>query len=274
MWIQASYSYWKNCLFATLQQLENLHDNEASDERSSSDDSSGNRSQHPKGPQGSNQDLETKLNARLDRLENLVLKSLDKKPKPSAARGYGGDTDDSSFSEDSQGWDVPRRRKHKNKFEQKRFVPEGETLNSFEMLMLATANNLLYLLERDLDVSPLVHHFKFLATKAVRANYKPDAFVGYDNIVRQRVSKHGLAAFGEVSQEEVVLQFCPENMVYKGKSAKKSDSTQGKKKVNNYCKHFNDDECHYKACTYAHRCMACDDISHGRKACPSVKKSK
>lgn len=271
----------KNCIFASPEQLDDLHHSDASDELSSSDDdrasNSGSRVVDDIPPEkgSGNKELETRINARLDRLETLVLKSLDNKPKP-PAKACNTDTDDSLFSEDTQDWEMPRRRRHKNKFDQKRFLPEGEVMNSFEMLMLATANNMLYLLEKKMDLAPLVHHFKFLASKSVRATYKPDAFVSYDNIVRQRVAKHGLAAFGEVSQEEVVLQFCPENMVHRGKPGKKSDqSAQSKKKGSNgYCKHFNDDDCTYKACVYAHRCMACDDGSHGRKACPSLKKSR
>lgn len=97
--------------------------------------------------------------------------------------------------------------------------------------------------------------------------YKPAAFVNYDNAVRQRVAKDGLTAFSEVSQEEVVLQFCPENM-----QPKFSKKGGGSKKL--YCHQYNDGECHYKHCIFAHKCMACNEAGHGLRLCPAVKKSK
>lgn len=108
--------------------------------------------------------------------------------------------------------DHRRKRESKSKFQQKRFSPEGEPITSFEMLMLTTVNTMRYMLDREMDISTLVHHFKFLAAKAVAAQYKLEVFVNYDNAVCQRVPKVGLPAFSDVSQEEVVLQFCPENM--------------------------------------------------------------
>lgn len=224
----------KNCMFTNVEVLEDNRHDEASDEMSSSDDGGIKEKVPP--AKDSKDAFEKKFNARLDRLENIMLQSLDKKPKSNIS-AY--DTTDSSFSEDTQDWEVYRRKKHRN-----------------------------------MDVTTLVHHLKFLATKAVKATYKPEAFILYDKAVRQRAAKTGLAAFGQVSQEEVVLQFCPENMVYKAKPGKKSDAPQSKKKTNSYCKHFNDDDCHFKGCVYAHRCMACDDVNHGRKSCPSMEKSK
>lgn len=66
---------------------------------SSDDDGTQNKAAPIKGPTN---DFE-KFNARLDRLENLVLHSLDKKPK-SNIQDY--ESADSSFSEDTQDWEV------------------------------------------------------------------------------------------------------------------------------------------------------------------------
>lgn len=152
------------------------------------------------------------ISQRLDKLQNIVLQSLQRQENPRGKdrvfRLSDVDTDDSYLSDDSEDSHQRRRRcKGKSKFEQKRFSPEGEAISSFEVLMLTTANTMIYMMERDLDVSTLVHHFKFLVTKAVAAHYKPEAFVNYDNAVCQCVARDGLPAFSDVSQEELVLQF-------------------------------------------------------------------
>lgn len=162
-------------------------------------------------------------------------------------------------------------RKARSRFDQQKFVPDGENILSFEMLMLVTANTMVYMLEHDLELDSIVHHLKFLASKATAARYKAEAFVNYDAIVRHRVTREGIHAFAEVSQEEVFLQFCQENMLPKYKVSKKPDM---KKKTTNYCRQYNDAECHYSNCIFAHRCLACDEMGHGRRLCPSVKKSK
>lgn len=221
------------------------------------------------------------LNARLDHLENIIMQSLKKDgqdvKKPDVHKpeihdvASGAESDFSGFSDDSEDRRHRRKaRRAKSRFEQQRFSPDGEAVSSFEMLMLVTANTMTYLLDHDLDVSTLVHHFKFLAAKATAARYIPEAFVNYDSSVRHRVARDGLQAFADVSQEEVVLQFCPENM-YPRKPVKKPEQ---KKKTSNYCRQYNDAECHYQNCIFAHRCLACDEQGHGRRLCPSVKKSK
>lgn len=221
------------------------------------------------------------FNARLDRLENLFMKSLEKDNSSAPAKldkksvishDSELDSDDSVYSADTD--DRRRRRKMKkakSRFDQQHFVPDGEQILSFEMLMLVTANTMVYMLEHDLELDSIVHHLKFLATKATAARYKAEAFVNYDATVRHRVSRDGIQAFAEVSQEEVVLQFCQEHMLPKGKPVKK---TELKKKTTNYCRQYNDAECHYQNCIFSHRCLACDEMGHGRRLCPSVKKSK
>lgn len=140
-------------------------------------------------PQPPHDNFKVEINQRLDKLENIVLQSLQKTERP-CVKHCGLhlsdiDTDDSYLSDDSE--DSCRRKwcKTKSKFDQKRFSPESEPITSFEMLMLTTANAMMYMLDCDMDISSLVHHFKFLAAKAVAAQYKPEAFVNYDSAVRQ-----------------------------------------------------------------------------------------
>lgn len=49
---------------------------------------------------------------------------------------------------------IGRVRKAKSRFEQQKFLPEGETIASFEMLMLATANTMVYMLDHDMEIDP------------------------------------------------------------------------------------------------------------------------
>lgn len=184
--------------------------------------------------------------------------------------GFSSTSDD----EDSDSVKFNRRgRKSKRPFGQSRFLPEGETLTSFESVILLQAKTLQYAVEHGLDPIGIIHHLKFLATKATAASYKPEAFIGYDDKVRQRADREGISAFADISHEDVLLHFCHENMVFRDKTKKKVEA--GKKKSGQkYCNNYNDSECLYKNCVFLHRCMACDDASHGRKSCPNIKRHK
>lgn len=212
------------------------------------------------------------FDSRLDKLESLFLKSLDhrRNASPSDTSGRDSSSDSSSSLAAHR---HRRRRKHKESFDQSKFLEEGEDLRTFECLMLMSSRHLVYLLEHGVDPTHLVHHIRFMATKATLGHYKLEAFISYDAVVRRRVAKEGMSAFSDVLQEDVVLHFSPENMIPKViKQAKKGD--QAKKKSSGYCKAFNDGDCAFAKCIFTHRCMACDEASHSRKQCPNIKKSR
>lgn len=219
-------------------------------------------------------DMQKAFSTRMDKLENLFIKSLDRKKRDVDITDSEFTDLDSSSEDDSPDRRSRRKRKHKKLFDQKRFLDEGEDLKSFEALMLLSTRHVLYMLEHGVDPKELVHHMKFMASKAVLGHYKADAFISYDRVVRDRANREGVSAFANVLQEDVVLHFSPENMVPKpGKPSMKKSEPQ-KKKTGGYCRNFNDGDCAYPRCIFLHRCMACEDPSHGRKQCPSLKKSK
>lgn len=221
---------------------------------------------------GSLATIKKDFDSRLDKLESLFIKSLDHKrhvsPSDTSGQESSTDSDSSVISRRRH-----RRKKHRESFDQSKFLEEGEELRTFECLMLMSSRHLMYLLDHGTDPSPLVHHIKFMSAKATLGHYKPEAFITYDAVVRRRAAKVGLSAFADVLQEDVVLHFSPENMLPKPvKSSKKVD--QSKKKSTGYCRAYNEGDCPYTICIFVHRCMACEESSHGRKQCPNLKKSR
>lgn len=220
---------------------------------------------------------------RMDRLESLFTKSLNtQKEEPHrSSRHVASDSDYTGrdTSSDSASTVLSRRhrrRKSKKIFDQARFVSEGEELRTFEGLVLMTSKHLLNMLEHGTDPTHLIHHLKFMATKATLGHYKHEAFLSYDRAVRQRATKEAGSAFSDVLQEDVVPHFSPENMLPKMPSkVSKTNAGVQKKKSAGYCRAFNDGDCPYGAkCIFSHRCMACDEVAHGRKQCPSLKKTR
>lgn len=222
--------------------------------------------------------LEERMSERFSRIEDMIAGLSNKSQKKTVpifedAPSIAGLTTTSDDSEAELSRAARRKHKSRKQFAQSKFMEEGETLTSFESVILLQARSLLYAVEHGLDPIGIIHHLKFLATKATAATYKPEAFIGYDERVRQRACREGISAFTDISHEDVLLHFCHENMVYREKSKKKSEASK-KKSGQKYCTNFNDTECLYKNCIFIHRCMACEDPNHGRKSCPNIKKSK
>lgn len=171
--------------------------------------------------------LEECMAEKFDHLEELITGlagKSQKKPFPALEDApciAGFSTTDDSDSELSR----VAKRKHKSRkqFVQSKFLEEGEVLSSFKSVILLQARTLLYVVEHGLD-----HHLKFWATKATAGSYKPEAFVGYDERVRQWAYREGISAFSDISREDVLLHFCHENVAYREKSKKKSEGAKKK----------------------------------------------
>lgn len=127
-------------------------------------------------------------------------------------------------------------------------------MRSFKSVVLLQARTLQYAVEHGLNPIGIIHHLKFLATKAYAASYKPEAFIGYDERVRQKADREGISAFSDISHEDVLLHFCHKNVVFRKKSKKKSEGAK-KKSGQKYCNNFNDAECSYKNCVFVHCSM-------------------
>ena len=99
------------------------------------------------------------------------------------------------------------------------------------------------------------------------------AFLLYDESVRDRAGEVGPTAFGQVDQEDALRFFSADNM--KKTTPKKSAaaaSSMGKKKSDKLCIRFNDGGCNAKNCFFVHKCVGCDDTTHGKKECKAKKK--
>lgn len=160
----------------------------------------------------------------------------------------------------------PRR---KEKYHHDRFILEGEVVSGFNSVMLAGIRTVRQLFVEGEDVVPALKHLEFMAKKSTMGVYKQDTYVEYDKTVRRRAGREGLKSLGQLETEEIATNFCPENMV--SKDSKGASKASSKRKTIRYCRLFNDGCCTFKNCSYAHVCMACDELGHSRIECTKVK---
>lgn len=154
--------------------------------------------------------------------------------------------------------------------------PQGEQIDTFERLMVVSVKTIDYMVREGLDISGIIQHITCLAEKASKNIYKVGALISYDAAVRERASREGPAAFGVVSQEDVLTYFCYD-ATEKAKP-KQGNSAGGKvkKQANSdrICLKFNrEGGCTYQNCLYSHKCLICEEVGHGRSECKIGKKS-
>ena len=115
-----------------------------------------------------------------------------------------------------------------------------------------------------------------MSEKAATNVYKVDAFVKYDEAVRDRAGQEGPSTFGVVNQEDVLRYFCFDNAEPQRQSkatAAASSKTSTKKRLDKIClKYNNENGCNLKACTFKHNCIACEEPGHPRKECKALKR--
>ena len=137
--------------------------------------------------------------------------------------------------------------------------------------MVVTFKTLQQVLELNKNVGGLVKHGLAMAEKASSGVYKVEAFISYDESVRERAGRSGPKTFGQVNHDDIMRFFCYDN-VDKAKQAKTTPST-GKKKADRTCLRFNSEAgCLFKNCNFAYRCVACEEAGHARKDCQVLKK--
>ena len=86
-------------------------------------------------------------------------------------------------------------------------------MNDIDSLMMVTFRTIMELQEEGEDVMGLLHHGLLLAEKSSKGVYKFDALLSYDEVVRKRSGREGVAEFKNVRQEEVMKHFCFNNSV-------------------------------------------------------------
>ena len=202
---------------------------------------------------------------------------------PESAGASGGacaDSDQGSESEEDEWqdyygarlWKQEKDKARKNPFDQRTYGKKGDVIDTFEKLMVITFKTLRQFLENKYDIRGLVRHGLSLSEKAAKDVYRPEAFVRYDESVRDRAAHDGPSAFNSVEQEDVLRFFCYDSV--KTKKAGTATSTKGgsSQKKDKICLRYNDSGCTSKGCPYAHKCIACEEWGHSRKECKALKK--
>ena len=169
-------------------------------------------------------------------------------------------------------WRSTKERKKRNPFEHGSYIRKGDTVSSYEKLMVVTFKTLEQLIELGKDVKGLVRHGLAMSEKAAAGVYKVETFIRYDETVRERAGQHGPSTFGQVNQEDVMRFFCYDNVDSK-KGAKASATGTKKPKNERICLRFNSEiGCGFKNCSFSHRCIACEESGHAKKDCGVLKK--
>ena len=169
-------------------------------------------------------------------------------------------------------WKQEKDKARKNPFDQRSYGKKGDVIDSFEKLMVITFKTLRQFLENKYDLKGLVRHGLSLTEKAAKDVYRPEAFVKYDESVRDRAAHDGPTAFNSVEQEDVLRFFCYDSVKHKKTSGGASGKSGAPQKREKICLRYNDGGCTSKNCPYAHKCIACEEWGHPRKECKSLKK--
>ena len=169
-------------------------------------------------------------------------------------------------------WRSTKEKKKRNPFEHGSYIRKGESVDSYEKLMVVTFRTMEQLQELNRDVKGLVKHGLAMSEKAATGVYKVDAFVRYDESVRERAGRQGPGTFGQVNHEDCLRFFCYDS-VDKQKAKPSAGATSTKKRGDRTCLRYNGDTgCSFKNCSFAHRCIACEEVGHARKDCKVLKK--
>ena len=194
-------------------------------------------------------------------------------------------TEESSSSDDSESecgewtegdgrdlWKATKEKKKRNPFDHSSYTRKGEVVDSFEDLMVVTFKTMEELISMGKDVKGLVRHGLALSEKAATGIYKVEAFVKYDESVRERAGRRGPSTFGDVNQEDVMRHFCYDN-AETNKPGKAQGKTSGRKRADKICLKYNGENgCNFKSCTFQHKCIACEEPGHPRKDCKALKR--
>lgn len=162
-----------------------------------------------------------------------------------------------------------RRRARSNRvYSQSRHLDKGESISSFEALMVSTFRTLREMLEKELPLEGMINHGLTMSEKAASGAYLDRACINYDASVRQRAQKMGPSAFAVPVNEDLIRHFSLEN------SKRFQSQGQGAKKKKNTCFKFNSDSGCSGNCGYTHRCSACKIDGHSARDCRMGDRSK
>ena len=191
------------------------------------------------------------------------------------AESEGTDEEDSEWKEyyGLEMWRKERDLKRNNPFDHRAHLAKGEKIENFEALVAITFKTLRKLVDNKQEIKGLLRHGQTMAEKASKKVYHLDAFVKYDEAVRERAGRVGPTAFGTVIQEDVLTHFCYDNTI-RARQQLKTNTKEKRPKSDKTCNRYNDSGCFSKTCNYQHKCQSCDQFGHGRRDCKSQDKKK
>ena len=228
--------------------------------------------------------MENRMNSRMERFESVIVNLVSGLSIPTAAaetktvtdqpdnaklkanpesRRSWGQNDSSDSDTELETAASREKKKQKRRFRHKNFLQRGESVNDIDSLMMVTFRTMLELRDEGEDLSGILQHGLLLSEKSSKGVYKFEALLSYDEAIRKRAGREGVAEFGNVKQEEVMRHFCFDNSIAtESKKAAKAKT----KRPDKVCLRYNgEDGCSVKGCYFAHKCLACDETGHPKR---------
>ena len=157
-------------------------------------------------------------------------KKKDERKTPTESYSYYNTESVATDEEDSEWkdyyglemWRKERDLKRNNPFDHRAHLAKGEKIENFAALVTITFKTLRKLAENKQEIKGLLRHGQTMAEKVSKKVYHLDAFVKYDEAVRERAGRVGPTAFGTVIQEDILTHFCYGNTIKARQQAKPS----------------------------------------------------
>ena len=146
-------------------------------------------------------------------------------------------------------WGKERDLKHHNPYDHRAHLAKGEKIENFEALVAITFKTLKKLVENKQESKGLICHGQTMAEKASKKVYHLDAFVMYDEAVRERAGRVGPTAFGTVVQED-------DDNTIKARQQTKIGTKEKRQKSEKTCNRYKENGCFSKTCNYQHKCQS------------------
>lgn len=208
-----------------------------------------------------------RIEATVDKLAAVVLRDVSSGTpaplKPKAGSSHS-DLSDSSCSRSTS-----RERRHvrpNRSYSQSHHLNRGESITTFESLMVSTFKTLREMHVKGLPLAGLINHGLTISEKGASGAYLDCACINYDALVPRRALKLGPSAFAEPVNEDLIRHFSLEN------SKRFQAQGQTSKKRKNTCFKYNlEAGCNNVNCGYAHRCTTCKLDGHLALDCGSGK---
>ena len=161
-------------------------------------------------------------------------------------------------------------------FAQKRFLSKCVKAKLVEDVVFIGVETIEKVVNDKGDHAPLIRHVKYLAEKATNEMFEAQAYIKYNEVVRERAINKGVTQFSIIITDEVFSHFSLENTVKvpqktenKARGGRGSSKWGSSGKSETICICFNNYDIGCKGrCNFVHQCYVCDSKDHGKKDCP------